>query len=658
MAIVTIRNVTKQFGTLVVLDDVSLELQGDERVGLIGANGAGKTTLFRLIAGELEPDLGTIIRARGLEIGHLRQEPDVLPDRTLHEEVGRAFDELLALERKLHELSDQMAACADQTGENSPAHRHEASHARLSELMEQYDRVNTRFIAAGGHTFEARMQEILSGLGFSRRDHDQAIGTMSGGQRCRAALARLLLEDRTLLLLDEPTNHLDIDAVRWLEKFLAGHRGGAVIISHDRYLLDRLCDRIVEVEARRVASYPGNYSNFVETKRIRELTQERQYEKDLEFIKKERDFIARHLAGQRTAEAKGRRTRLERRLAAGEFVTENVRARRSAKITFEEVSERTGDILRCDGLTMAYGDLSLFTNLNLRVAAGDRFGITGPNGTGKTTLLRIILGLVAPQSGTVSFEQKVTTGYYAQDQNTLDPNRTIVDEIRAARPEFSEHQARNFLAPFLFRGDDVFKRIGSLSGGEQSRVRLAILILQSPDVLILDEPTNHLDIASREVLEEALTEFPGTIITVSHDRYFLDRVVNRLLVLRPEGYATYAGNYSYYLEQVEGGRGADGKGANARASTTKSAARKEKKRGQPDQPRSGPSPYDRLSIEELESMVIDYETELSIAQERFGDPTVCRDPDALAELQEQVEEIERKLAEVDAAWQERAAQDT
>lgn len=632
MSLVVVHNVTKQFGTQVVLDGASLELQAGQTLGLVGANGAGKTTLFRLIAGEFEPDLGTVTIARGTEIGYLKQEPNLRLDHTLHDEVGSVFEDLLNVEHRLHALSARIGEAHD-----GP---------ELPQLMADYDRLHAQFVAAGGHTFEQRMNEILGGLGFERDDYEKSMSVMSGGQRCRAALAKLLLEDKQLLLLDEPTNHLDIDAVRWLEKFLASHRGGAVVISHDRYLLDRLCDRIVEVSNRRATSYPGNYSNYAETKARIELTQERDFEKHSAFIAKERDYIARHLAGQRSQQAKGRRTRLERQLAAGELVTEAPRMRQRAKIDFGDRATTTGTVLRCDDLSMGFGDQKLFTNVSFQIPGGERFGITGPNGTGKTTLLRVLLGEISPTGGSFEFARKLRIGYYAQDASCLDPSRNLVEEIRALRPEFREPDARNYLARFLFRGDDVFKPVGALSGGEQSRVRLAGLILANPDVLILDEPTNHLDIPSREVLEEALSEFGGTVITVSHDRYFLDQVADRLLVMRREGHRVFAGNYSYYVEQIEEERAAEAASATP---AKKPKIRREKKPVE----KSGPSPYDRLSIDELEAMVMDRETKLAGLQEKYGDPAVCRDPERLAELEEEIEEVTAELSAIDAAWQQR-----
>lgn len=632
MAIVSIQGVTKQFGTQMVLDGATIEFSGNETVGLIGPNGSGKTTLFKLIIGELTPDLGTVTRARGLEVGYLKQEPDIALDRTLHCEVGSTFQSLLTIESKLAALGEKIAAAHD-----SP---------ELPELLAEYDRVHDQFVTAGGNTFETRMNEIIGGLGFTDADQKLPMAVLSGGQRCRAALARLLLEDKQLLLLDEPTNHLDIDAVRWLEKYLKGHRGGAIIISHDRYLLDRLCDRIVEVARKKLFSYPGNYTNFAQTKAVRELTQQRQFEKDAAFIQKEREFIARHLAGQRSQQAKGRRTRLERQLAAGEFVTEAPAQRSVAKISFSTSKEQEGVVLRVEELSAEFPGKPLFDKLFFQLTAGDRLGITGPNGVGKSTFLKILVGEHQARSGTFEFARRLSIGYYAQDRTGLDPARSILEEILANRPELSELQARSYAARFQFQGDDVFKPIGALSGGEQSRVRLATLIISQPDILILDEPTNHLDIPSREALEEALEEYAGTVIAVSHDRYFLDRAVDRLLVMRREGCKLYEGNYSFYVEQVEQAQAA----ARPAPPPKKQAAAKKEKEKASSKPAS---PYDHLGVDQLEVMLIDRETKMSQLHERFGDPAVCRDPELLAELQEEAEALAAEIAAIDEAWQER-----
>ncbi|NOS99286.1 MAG: ABC-F family ATP-binding cassette domain-containing protein [Phycisphaerales bacterium] len=629
MAAITLHNVVKQFGTQIVIRDVSLDLHAGQITGLVGDNGAGKTTLLKLISGDLQPDLGNVVRERGLEIGVLRQEPDISLERTLHDEVGSVFTDLLALEHKLHAVADEMAALHDDP--------------RLPELMETYHRLEARFVAAGGHTFETRIHEILGGLGFSPADYTKQVAIFSGGQKCRVALAKLLLRNRTYLLLDEPTNHLDIDATRWLEKFLAGHKGGAVIISHDRYLLDRLCERIIEVNRTQATSYSGNYTRYAETRDVQMLTEQREFVKDAEFIRKERAFIAKHLAGQRSQEAKGRRTRLERRLKAGEFTTATRAESRTARIGFQETRAQTGVILRAETLAMAYGAHRLFQDLSFHIHGGTRFGITGPNGCGKTTLLKIILGEIAPTAGSVTLDRKLQVGYYGQEHVAFDPERSVVDEVRETCGVFSEAEARSLLARFLFTGDDVFKPLGKLSGGEMSRVRLIKLILTSPDMLVLDEPTNHLDIRSREALEGALREFPGTIVVVSHDRYFLDGLVDRLLVMRPDGYAVYEGNYTFYVQSVETQRRPAEPVVRAKPKRLKSAGPKP----------SSKSRFDRLSVDELEALVVRHETALAALQERFGDPGVYKDPNLLEELQEETDALERELAEVDAAWQGR-----
>ncbi len=637
MAAIHLSNVCKQFGPREVLRDVTLELHAGQIVGLVGPNGAGKTTLFKLIAGLLQPDSGVVTRARDLPIGYLEQEPRVELSATLHDEVLGAFADVLALERRMHTLSEMISRTAV-----GPAQ---------DELLAEYDTLTARFETAGGYTYEQRLREILGGLGFSDRDRQRPMAVLSGGEKCRAALARLLLNDSEYLLLDEPTNHLDLDAVRWLERFLAGHHGGALIISHDRYLLDRVAQRIVLLEDARVKCYAGNYSTFVETRATDRITQERQFEKDAAEVARQREYIARYGAGQRARQARGRRTRLERRLAAGEFVQQRPAQQRSLRLSFESDAPPAHEVLRVEGLAKSFGDKPLFRDLSFRVTATQRLGIIGPNGCGKSTLFRTLLGQMDPDAGTVEFARRLQIGYFAQDSGELDGQRTVLEEIAAQRPQWTETEVRGLLGAFLFSGDDVFEPIGALSGGEQSRLRLIRLILQSPNVLLLDEPTNHLDIASREALEEALDDYPGTILVISHDRYFLDRVVDRVLSLRPGGARLIDGNYTTYVETLEREqREADEQAAAAQAA----AARPMPGEAGRTRTSAGPrSPFAKWTLEAIEQRIMELEGQIALLNERFGQPDVYRDASRIAALRAELAAHQQELAELEAAWSDR-----
>ncbi|MCH7813547.1 MAG: ATP-binding cassette domain-containing protein, partial [Planctomycetes bacterium] len=385
------------------------------------------------------------------------------------------------------------------------------------------------------------------------------------------------------------------------------------------------------------------------SKARQELTQQRRYVKDRAFIEKERAFIAKHLSSQRTREAKGRRTRLERRLKAGEFVERAPDHRRSAAIRFEKPGRTGGQVLHCRGLSKRYGDKILIEDLNLEVLAGDRLGIVGPNGSGKTTLLRMILGQVEPDAGALRLFQNQAVGYYDQEQVGLDRSRRLIDEVHEARPEADELEVRSYLGGFLFHGDEVFKPIGQLSGGEQSRVRLARLIWSAPQVLILDEPTNHLDIRSRVALEEALTQYEGTIIVVSHDRFFLDRTVNRLLVLERAGHRLFQGNYSFYLERLDEERQVQEESRADRRQEEK----KRRQRSRPARARSAASPFDGLSLEQIEERIMAKEQAVRVVQDRFADQAVYRDPQAVGDLRSQLETVNEELAELNRVWAER-----
>jgi ATP-binding cassette subfamily F protein 3 len=636
MASIRVQDVTCQFGGQVVLRNVTLDLHDGEIVGVVGPNGAGKSTLFKIIADMIPLELGTVTRSKGLEVGYLPQEPQLDSSRSLREESSAALAEVAALEERMHALAERIAA--------------EHGTPNEAALLADYDRVTTRFHAAGGYDAAQRLREIISGLGFLDSDLDRPVGTLSGGQKCRVALARMLVEDRQFLLLDEPTNHLDLDAVRWLERFLAGHHGGAAIISHDRYLLDRVAQKIVEVDKQSITVYTGNYTIYAETKELRRLSGERQFEKDAAFLAKERDFIARHMAGQRSKEAQGRRARLERRLAAGEFILEKPKERRGLEFNFDGEREVGGPVLRAEGLAKTYGPRRLFTDLSLQVDAGVRMGITGPNGTGKTTLLKILLGQMEPDAGEVQLQPRMALGHYAQDSGALPPEQNPLGVMLAHRAGLTEARARGLLGRFGFRGDDVFKPFAKLSGGEQSRVRLLSLILDNPNVLVLDEPTNHLDISAREALEDALQEYPGAIIVVSHDRYFLDRVVDQLMVIRPESVRLYRGNYDFYIAEVER-EAAEAATAEKAKAKREGTGRKDSRQAQSTRPTSR---FDRLTIEEIEARIMSQEEEIGLLTERFAEPEVYRDPAAMAELQSKINDLKSELTLLDNAWNERA----
>jgi len=634
---IRIADISKQLGDRVVFAHASAVLQSGEIVGIVGANGAGKTTLFRILLGALEPDEGRIERSRDVDVGYLSQEPDVDPSRTVHEEALSAFEEVLRLEQRLHAAADEMA---------------HAIGGELEETTRRYDRLNAEFIAAGGYEYERRLDEILGGLGFSKAEQSQRIGTLSGGQRCRVALARLLLRDSSYLLLDEPTNHLDIDAVRWLEGFLARHTGGAAIISHDRYLLDRVARRIVEIERCGLVSYSGNYSDYVRTRELQRLTREREAEKDRAFIARESEYIARHLAGQRSRQAKGRRTRLERALESGALDPTTEGDRKTVRISLDVRVRQGRTVFEAEEIRKAYGEKALFAGLSLRVMSGERVGITGANGAGKSTLLKILLGRAEADAGAVRRDERTTVGYFAQDPGHLDPSASPFSTLRAERPEMSDQQIRDRLGAFLFHGDDAFKEIGALSGGEQSRLRLLLLLLERPEALVLDEPTNHLDIASREALEDALEDYEGTIVCVSHDRYFLDRVVERLVVLGPEGHRHHRGNFTSYAELVE----AEAAERRRRAEEARAAAARPRPAGKP--PAKARSPLERMTLEQLEAHIFETESRIAEISAQFAEPALYRErPEQAPLLQAELDALRVTLAAAEAAWDAHAARE-
>ena len=527
MSLVRLDHVTKSYDPYLILDEVSLSIEHGDRIGLIGKNGTGKTTLIEIIAGMIEDFKGNVGYAKRLQIGYLSQEPDLEADCSLRQEMLKVFRERRDLEDEMLLLSEEMAEDSDLLN-------------KYAQLQEQHERM-------GGYDYEYQTNRTLGGLGFRDSDFNLKVGVLSGGQKSRAALAKLLLEDPDLLLLDEPTNHLDIKAIEWLENFLnTEYQGAVILVSHDRYFLDRVARRIVELRNHKLKEYPGNYTKYLEIRQTERIAQEREYKKQQRYIAHEEDFIRRNMAGQRTREAQGRQKLLDRL----ERVEKPESAEKTIKLRFTPDVRGGNDILKGQDLGKQYGDKQIFEGVNLEIYRQDVVGIIGPNGVGKTTLFRMILGNELPTSGELKVGHNLHFGYYDQELAGLNQDNTIIDEIWALRPTQKQGEIRSFLGRFLFSDDEVFKWIGDLSGGEQSRVMLAKLLLENANVLLLDEPTNHLDIPSREALEEALVEYPATIFMISHDRYFLNKLANKLLVFEKGTAKLFFGTYAEYEAHI------------------------------------------------------------------------------------------------------------
>ena len=533
MPIVSVIQVSKSYGAERIFDSVSFQINENDRIGLVGPNGAGKSTLLNILARREEPDEGSVALTRNTRIGYLPQVVDFQPENTLREEMLTVFADVHSWENELNELALALASPA--------AHEDIVLHEKL---LQRYADLQVRFEHAGGYTYENRVDQVLDGLGFTREQQQSPVFQLSGGQQTRAALGKLLLQEPDLLLLDEPTNHLDLKALEWLETYLINWKGAMVVVAHDRYFLDKVVSRTIEMAFARIEEYPGNYTKYLRLREERMERRLREYEAQQAHIAHTEEFIRRYKAGQRSREARGRQkllNRLERVERPQDFP--------EMHFEFTPVVDSGQVVVSTQKLVAGYIDGKQRTELvrvaDLELLRGDCVGLLGPNGSGKTTLLRTIIGELSPLSGQVHLGHNVRIGYYSQTHAGLNAERSIIDEIRQASV-LSEEGARTFLGRFLFSGDEVFKPSGTLSGGERSRVALAKLTLQGSNFLILDEPTNHLDLPSRQFLEEVLAEFEGTLLFVSHDRYFIDRLATKVWVIEDGVLIPYMGNYTEY----------------------------------------------------------------------------------------------------------------
>ena len=534
MIVLSAQNVAKSFGVNEVLKDVSFTLQQGDRMGLVGVNGCGKSTLMRIIAGLESPDSGEISMARGTRVGYLAQQDMVTHGASVWAELEKVYEPVFEMEKRIRSLEAEME------------HAHEDA-ARFARLSSEYDRLCRAFEEADGYAWKSLVSGVLNGLGFKPSQYEQNVDSLSGGEKTRLCLARLLLQKPDLLLLDEPTNHLDMETLQWLENYLSAYRGSVLVISHDRYFLDHVCTCMVEILMGASEQYGGNYTRYIAQREERFETRIRAYELQQKEIERQQAIIARYRMFNREKSiraAESREKALERMEKLDKPVDE-----RAIRFKFE-ARRRTGeDVLMVRDVSKSFGEKHLFSGLTLHVRAGDRVALIGPNGVGKSTLIKLIVGEETPDTGNIRYGANVDIGYYDQHQSTLHPEKTVLDEVWDRFPRMEQSDVRGALGMFLFTGDDVFQPIRTLSGGEKGRVALTALMLRKDNVLLLDEPTNHLDMDSREVLEDALSGFGGTIITVSHDRYFINRVANRIIEMRPDGVTEYIGNYDDYVER-------------------------------------------------------------------------------------------------------------
>jgi ATP-binding cassette subfamily F protein 3 len=622
MSLITSSNLSKSYGAEDIFNGINLAIPPRARIGLVGVNGVGKTTLLRILLGEEDPSGGSVQRAKNIRMGYLPQEAVTTSRRTLWEECLSALEDLTSLQDQLRKMESSMA-----------------EDPQDEDLIGRYGTLQHRFDRLGGFTFEYNIERTLTGLGFGKEEYQKPLNILSGGQRTRAVLARLLLSNPDLLLLDEPTNHLDIQAMEWLEGFLKNWAGAALMVSHDRYFLDQTADHIWEMTPS-MEIYRGNYSAYLLQREERYERQMKEYESQQEFIAKEEDFIRRNMAGQNTRQAQGRLKRLERLLEDARLAP----PQHSRRIHFEMgATQRSGDlVVRTYDLKVGYPDdrKVLIHVPDLVLTRGECAAVMGPNGAGKTTFLKTLLGDLQPLDGRVKLGASVSVGYFSQAHEGLHPEWTLVKEIQHAEPGMLEPEARSYLAKFLFMGDDVFKQVNVLSGGERGRLALACLALQGANLLLLDEPTNHLDLPSQEILQRVIADFRGTVLLVSHDRYLVDAVATQIWEVLPgeKTLRTFEGNYSQMrAEQREQENRAKGKSLGNKAEKPEAQHQEKKKSINP------------RTLRDLEAKISHLEEELEVVSNKLENPLDA--VESISDLGEQYNTLKKALDEKWIEWE-------
>ena len=636
--ILACNHIEKKFNDEVLFSDVSFHINEHECTALVGVNGTGKTTLLRIIVGELPADNGDVILAKDTSVGYLPQQQGYHSDKSIYDELWEVKKDIVALEREIRMMEETMQT---------------ASGEELNSLLERYHRMQTEFEAKDGYACKSQIMGIINGLGFVGNDIDKSINTLSGGQKTRVALGKLLLLEPDLLILDEPTNHLDLASIQWLETYLSNYKGSVLIVSHDRYFLDRIADKVVELDHGKATVFKGNYSDYAQKKELLRRDAIKQYENYQQTVRHQEQVIEKLRSFNREKSIKRAESR-EKMLEKMTPVDKPVTEQKSMHFSLVPEKESGKDVLRVENFGKSFGDLHLFQGVSFELFRGERVALIGKNGTGKTTLLKMLCELESPDQGTAVFGTNVELGYYDQEHNVLHEEKTIFDEIHDDYPDLNNTKIRNVLAAFLFTGEDVYKKISLLSGGEKGRVSLAKLMLSKANLLLLDEPTNHLDIDSKEILEDALNHYTGTVLYVSHDRYFIQKTATRILDLTNEHILSYDGNYDYYLAKkdlVESrylGNTTEATPKTEAPSTAKLDWKEQKEREA--KKRKIETAYEKAEneIQKLEELIEETDAQIAL-------PEYASNVAKLTELSKQKEQYEAELETAMEEW-EKAAQ--
>ncbi|WP_218938631.1 ABC-F family ATP-binding cassette domain-containing protein [Bacillus cereus] len=641
MILLQVNGLSKLYGAETILANIKLEVQTKDRIALVGRNGAGKSTLLKIIAGELSHDGGEIIKPKDVSMGYLAQNTGLETSLTIWDEMLTVFTHLQQMETKLRRLEQEMGK--EENFSNA---------AIYEKLLADYDQLQSDYKDQGGYQYEADIRSILSGLGFPVEMHQTTISTLSGGQKTRLALGKLLLTKPDLLILDEPTNHLDIETLTWLEQYLQGYPGAILIVSHDRYFLDKLVTQVYEISNKESRRFVGNYSKYLDLKSALYEQEMKRYEKQQDEIAKLEDFVQKNIArASTTKRAQSRRKQLDRM----ELLTRPLGDSKSASFHFDIEKQSGNDVLQVKDATIGYDEDPIIKHVTMRLTRGDSVALVGPNGIGKSTLLKSLVNKLPLLNGDVSFGSNVSVGYYDQEQANLTSSKRVLNELWDEYPLQPEKEIRTILGNFLFTGDDVLKPVSSLSGGQKARLALAKLMMQKSNLLILDEPTNHLDLNSKEILENALIDYRGTLLFVSHDRYFINRVTTTVIELSTEGAQEYLGDYDYYVEKknemIERAEFEQQEQQENQAPVQKTVAQEklnyleEKERKQLERQRT-------RKIEELEQNIVEFEEEIATLEDQLCLPEIYADYEKASEITTKKQTLQEQLEACMAEWEE------